>query len=79
VHSTVNVASGQGQPTIPDLADLLENDKPLGRTTVNSWEDTTTDTRRTNRGPTSAPGTPRSPCAVMLRRVYASDVFAWER
>src|SRR5208282_6095864 len=39
VHSTVNVASGQGQPTIPELAQLLDNDKPLDRTTVNSWED----------------------------------------
>ena len=39
VHSTVNVAAGQG-PTIPDLAGLLESDKPLDRTTVNSWEDT---------------------------------------
>jgi nicotinamidase-related amidase len=38
VHSTVNVSSGQG-PTIPELAALLENDKPLDRTTVNSWED----------------------------------------
>src|SRR3984893_7299929 len=40
VHSTVNVASGQGQPTIPELAGLLETDKALDRTTVNSWEDT---------------------------------------
>ena len=40
VHSTVNVASGQGQPTIPELAGLLADDKPLDRTTVNSWEDT---------------------------------------
>ena len=39
VHSTVNVASGQGQPTIPELAGLLEDDKPVDRTTVNSWED----------------------------------------
>jgi nicotinamidase-related amidase len=39
VHSTVNVAAGQG-PTIPELAGLLENDKPLDRTSVNSWEDT---------------------------------------
>ena len=39
VHSTVNIASGQGLPTIPELAVLLENDKPLDRTTVNSWED----------------------------------------
>jgi nicotinamidase-related amidase len=38
VHSTVNVASGQG-PTPPELADLLTDDKPLDRTTVNSWED----------------------------------------
>jgi nicotinamidase-related amidase len=40
VHSTVNVASGQGLPTIPELAGLVEDDKPLDRTTVNSWEDT---------------------------------------
>ncbi|HEX3958613.1 MAG TPA: isochorismatase family protein [Trebonia sp.] len=38
VHSTVNVASGQG-PTLADLAGLLAGDKPLDRTTVNSWED----------------------------------------
>src|SRR4051812_19097711 len=40
VHSTVNVASGQTQPTLPELAELLEDDPPLDRTTVNSWEDT---------------------------------------
>ena len=39
VHSTVNVASGQTQPTVPELAELLEDDPPLDRTTVNSWED----------------------------------------
>src|SRR5689334_25094030 len=38
VHSTVNVASGQG-PTLPEFADLLADDKSLDRTTVNSWED----------------------------------------
>ena len=38
VHSTVNVASGQG-PTLPELAEPLADDKPLDRTTVNSWED----------------------------------------
>ena len=38
VHSTVNVASGQG-PALPELAGLLAEDKPLDRTTVNSWED----------------------------------------
>src|SRR4030088_194886 len=40
VHSTVNVASGQQQPTVPELAELLEESPPLDRTTVNSWEDT---------------------------------------
>ena len=40
VHSTVNVASGQVKPTIDELAELLEDDPPLDRTTVNSWEDT---------------------------------------
>jgi nicotinamidase-related amidase len=39
VHSTVNVASGRGQPTLPELAGLLADDKPLDRTTVNAWED----------------------------------------
>jgi LuxR family maltose regulon positive regulatory protein len=38
VHSTVNVANGQGS-TLPELAGLLADDKPLDRTTVNSWED----------------------------------------
>jgi hypothetical protein len=47
--ATVKVASGQGQPTIPESADLLENDKPLDRTTVNSWEDT--DHRHAPHGP----------------------------
>jgi nicotinamidase-related amidase len=39
VHSTINVATSRGQPTLPDLAGLLTDDKPLDRTTVNSWED----------------------------------------
>jgi nicotinamidase-related amidase len=38
VHSTINVASGQG-PTLPELVGLLADDKPLDRTTTNSWED----------------------------------------
>jgi nicotinamidase-related amidase len=40
VHSTVNVASGQVQSTLPELAELLKDDSPVDRTTVNSWEDT---------------------------------------
>ena len=40
VHSTVNVASGQQQPTVPELAELVRDDAPLDRTTMNSWEDT---------------------------------------
>jgi LuxR family transcriptional regulator, maltose regulon positive regulatory protein len=32
VHSTVNVASGRGQPTLPELAGLVTDDKPLDRT-----------------------------------------------
>jgi nicotinamidase-related amidase len=40
VHSTVNVSSGQQQPTVPELAELLADSPPLDRTTVNSWEDT---------------------------------------
>jgi nicotinamidase-related amidase len=40
VHSTVNVASGAQQPTVPELAELLEDSPPIDRTTLNSWEDT---------------------------------------
>jgi nicotinamidase-related amidase len=39
VHSTVNVASGQVGPTVPELASLLKSYPPIDRTTVNSWED----------------------------------------
>jgi nicotinamidase-related amidase len=39
VHSTINVATGRGKPTLPELAGLLADDKPLDRTTTNSWED----------------------------------------
>src|SRR6476620_10794336 len=39
VHSTVNVASGQQQPTVPEVAELLEDSPPIDRTSVNSWED----------------------------------------
>jgi nicotinamidase-related amidase len=38
VHSTVNVAAGQ-ESTVPELAELLGDDPPIDRTTVNSWED----------------------------------------
>jgi nicotinamidase-related amidase len=40
VHSTVNVASGRQEPTVPELAELLEDAPPIDRTTLNSWEDT---------------------------------------
>src|SRR3954452_406386 len=40
VHSTVNVTSGQQEPTVPELAELLEDSPPIDRTTINSWEDT---------------------------------------
>ncbi|HEU5213234.1 MAG TPA: hydrolase [Gaiellaceae bacterium] len=39
VHSTINVASGRGQPTVPELAELLEENPPVDRTTTNAWED----------------------------------------
>src|SRR6476646_10728345 len=39
VHSTVGVAAGQDQSTIPELADVLEDYPPIDRTTINSWED----------------------------------------
>jgi nicotinamidase-related amidase len=39
VHSTINVVTGRGGPTLPELAGLLKDDEPLDRTTTNSWED----------------------------------------
>ena len=39
VHSTVNVATGRGQPTVQQLAELLEDNPPIDRTTLNAWED----------------------------------------
>jgi nicotinamidase-related amidase len=39
VHSTINVATGRGLPTVPELAELLEDNPPIDRTTTNAWED----------------------------------------
>jgi nicotinamidase-related amidase len=39
VHSTINVATGRGQPTVPELTELLEDHPPIDRTTTNAWED----------------------------------------
>ena len=40
IHSTVNVGTGENQPTLPPLDELLKNYEPVDRTSVNSWEDT---------------------------------------
>jgi nicotinamidase-related amidase len=39
VHSTVNIASGRQEATVPELAQLLEGNPPIDRTTLNAWED----------------------------------------
>lgn len=39
VHSTVNVQTGRGKPTLPPLAELLKDNPPIDRTTLNAWED----------------------------------------
>jgi len=39
VHSTINVATGRGKPTVPELAELLADYPPIDRTTTNAWED----------------------------------------
>jgi nicotinamidase-related amidase len=39
VHSTINVATGRGQPTVPELAEQLEDYPPVDRTSTNAWED----------------------------------------
>jgi nicotinamidase-related amidase len=38
IHSTINVANGQG-PTLEGLAEELEDYAPIDRTAINSWED----------------------------------------
>ena len=38
VHSTINVANGQG-PTLPGLAEELAEVRPIDRTSTNAWED----------------------------------------
>jgi nicotinamidase-related amidase len=38
IHSTINVANGQG-PTLPGLAEELADSPPIDRTAINSWED----------------------------------------
>jgi nicotinamidase-related amidase len=39
VHSTINVATGRSETTVPELAELLEDNPPIDRTTTNAWED----------------------------------------
>ena len=39
VHSTINVRTGRGQPTLPPLAEVLADDAPIDRTSTNAWED----------------------------------------
>jgi len=39
VHSTINVATGRGKPTVPELAELLDDYPPIDRTSTNAWED----------------------------------------
>lgn len=39
VHTTVNVKNANLPSTVPELAELLKDNPPIDRTTVNSWED----------------------------------------
>src|SRR2546427_8702021 len=39
LHSTINVRTGRGKPTLPPLAELLVDNPPIDRTTTNAWED----------------------------------------
>src|SRR2546425_11974223 len=39
VHSTVNVKSGRNKPTVSPLAELLGDNPPVDRTSLNAWED----------------------------------------
>ena len=87
VHSTINVASGRGKPTIPELAAVLEDNPPIDRTSINSWEDAdfVAAVRSTGRRKrSSAPCGPRSAwrfqrstlCARALRSIPSSTPSA---
>src|SRR6202023_4248950 len=39
VHSTINVKTGRGKPTLPPLAEVLVDNTPIDRTNTNAWED----------------------------------------
>jgi nicotinamidase-related amidase len=39
VHSTVNVGSGRGKPTVRELLEVLEGAAAIDRTSINAWED----------------------------------------
>src|SRR5512136_924021 len=39
ILSTVNVSNGVNEDTIPQLASVLKDVKPIDRTSINSWED----------------------------------------
>jgi nicotinamidase-related amidase len=39
VHSTINVATGRSESTVARLAELLQDDPPIDRTSTNAWED----------------------------------------
>src|SRR5437870_1344019 len=39
VHSTINVATGRSEGTVPELAALLGGAPPIDRTSTNAWED----------------------------------------
>ena len=39
VHSTINVATGRSESTVPRLAEILGDDPPIDRTSTNAWED----------------------------------------
>ena len=39
VHSTINVRTGRGKPTLPPLAEVLADSPPIDRTTTNAWGD----------------------------------------
>src|SRR6185436_12953341 len=39
VLSTVNVATGRNQPTIPQITQVLDRATALDRTSINAWED----------------------------------------
>jgi nicotinamidase-related amidase len=60
VHSTINVATGRGQPTVPELAQLLEDNPPIDRPASSGSSEREAARSAGSRSPSSSSATGRA-------------------